>query len=310
LLKKLTFNVFNFKDKMKHLSSCSYITSIGGGTGLGKVLSSLSFLEDRLTGIVATTDDGGSTGRLRLSNGCIAWGDIRNCINQICEDSPDLARMIFEYRIKSKGELDGHSLGNIILMAVEQMCVRPLDAVQLIRDMLNIKIKIIPMSEEPAKLGAIIAGNKIIGETFIDSLTQLPESLLITPTIKPTKEAIIAINKSDIIILGPGSFMSSIMPPLLLPEIANAIINSQAKKIFIGNVKKEQSAVVNLSLSGQLKWMHDMSGVYPDIILWPSEREQPSRIDCQIKTYRLADNNNSSMHDKQAIVSALDDIIA
>jgi uncharacterized cofD-like protein len=295
---------------MKHLSSCSYITSIGGGTGLGKVLSSLSFLEDRLTGIVATTDDGGSTGRLRLANGCIAWGDIRNCINQICEDSPDLARMIFEHRIKSKGELNGHSLGNIILMAVDQMCVRPLNAVQLIRNMLNIKIKIIPMSEEPAKLGAIIAGNKVIGETFIDSLTQLPESLLITPTIKPTKEAIIAINKSDIIILGPGSFMSSIMPPLLLPEIANAIITSKAKKIFIGNIKKEQSAVVNLSLSGQLKWMRDMSSVYPDIILWPSEREQPLNIDCQVKIYPLADNNNSGIHDKKAIVSALDDIIA
>jgi uncharacterized cofD-like protein len=294
---------------MKYLSKCNYITAIGGGTGLGKVLSSLSFLEDRLTGIVATTDDGGSTGRLRHANECIAWGDVRNCINQICEDSRDLARIIFEYRIKSKGELGGHSLGNIILMAVDQMCVRPLNAIQLIHDMLNIKIKIIPMSEEPAKLGAFIEGNKVIGETFIDSLTKLPESLLITPTIKPTKEAVVAINKSDIIILGPGSFMSSIMPPLLLPEIANAIITNKAKKIFIGNIKTEQSAVAQLSVSEQLNWMYKMSGVYPDVILWPSERKDLSKVECQINTYSLVDKKNSNMHDKKAIVAALDDII-
>ena len=295
---------------MKYLSECNHITAIGGGTGLGKVLASLSFLEDKLTGIVTTTDDGGSTGRIRNANGCIAWGDVRNCINQICEESRDLARIIFEYRIKSKGELGGHSLGNIILMAVDQMCVRPLNAIQLIRNMLKIKIKIIPMSEEPAKLGAIIAGKQVIGETFIDSLATAPEYLLITPKIKPTEEAIIAINQSSIIILGPGSFMSSIMPPLLLPEIAQAIVNSKAKKIFIGNIKTESSAVAQLSTNEQLAWMAKMSGVYPDILLWPNEREQIANINCQVKTYNLADKQNPRMHNKQAIAYALEDMIS
>ena len=135
---------------VKALYQCRRIVAIGGGHGLGRVMASLGFLQERLSGIVATTDDGGSTGRLREASDCIAWGDLRNCLNQLCSDSPNLARILFEYRFKNSGDISGHNLGNLILLAMDQMCVRPLDAINLIRQMLQVSAELIPMSEQPA----------------------------------------------------------------------------------------------------------------------------------------------------------------
>ena len=170
---------------VKALYKCRRIAAIGGGHGLGRVMASLGFLGERLAGIVATTDDGGSTGRLREASGCIAWGDLRNCLNQLCSDSPNLARILFEYRFKNSGEISGHNLGNLILLAMDQMCVRPLDAINLIRQMLQVEAQLIPMSEEPARLGAMVDGKQVIGETTIDALKERPEKLMILPEINP-----------------------------------------------------------------------------------------------------------------------------
>ena len=94
------------------------VVAIGGGHGLGRVLSSLSFLGPKLTGIVATTDNGGSTGRLREQQECIAWGDLRNCLSQLAS-RPSLGSQLFEYRFGGTSELANHNLGNLVLMALD-----------------------------------------------------------------------------------------------------------------------------------------------------------------------------------------------
>ena len=127
-------------DKLDH------VVAIGGGHGLGRVLSSLSHLGEKLTGIVTTTDNGGSTGRLREAENCIAWGDLRNCINQLTT-RPTIASQLFEYRFTGQSDLAEHNLGNLMLLAMDQMSVRPLDAINVIREMLDVKSSIIPMSE-------------------------------------------------------------------------------------------------------------------------------------------------------------------
>ena len=113
--------------------------ALGGGHGLGRVLSSLSFLKERLTGVVATTDNGGSTGRIRHQHGGIAWGDLRNCLTQITI-KPTIASALFEYRFAGQGELSGHNLGNLILKALEDMKIRPLDGLNLVRDLLHVRV--------------------------------------------------------------------------------------------------------------------------------------------------------------------------
>lgn len=291
---------------VKVLYQCRRIVAIGGGHGLGRVMASLGFLGERLSGIVATTDDGGSTGRLREASGCIAWGDLRNCLNQLCSDSPNLARILFEYRFKNSGDISGHNLGNLILLAMDQMCVRPLDAINLIRQMLQVRAELIPMSEEPARLGAVVDGQGIVGETAVDSLEKRPEKLMILPTIRPTDEALAKIKESEMIILGPGSFMTSILPALLIPEIAESIRSSKALKVFIGNINQELSAVGKMPISEKLSWMNEMTGVYPDVLLWPEENGQPERLQCDTHVQPLADSFQPGVHSREALRQSLD----
>ncbi len=127
---------FNGYQQHENLSKIKKIVAIGGGHGLGRVMSALSFMNERLTAIVTTTDNGGSTGRIRSAQGGIAWGDLRNCLNQIIIQ-PSTASALFEYRFSGNGELAGHNLGNLMLKALEDLHIRPMEAVNLIRDLLD-----------------------------------------------------------------------------------------------------------------------------------------------------------------------------
>ena len=294
---------------VKALYQCRRIAAIGGGHGLGRVMASLGFMGERLAGIVATTDDGGSTGRLREASGCIAWGDLRNCLNQLCSDSPNLARILFEYRFKESGELSGHNLGNLILLAMDQMCVRPLDAINLIRQMLQVGAQLIPMSEEPASLAAILEGEQVVGETRIDALEKRPDKLMLLPEIQPTREAVAVIEEADMIILGPGSFMTSILPALLMKDFAQAVKNSSALKVFIGNISAEVSSFGEVSIAEKLAWMKDITGVYPDVLLWPQERNEPEDVSCTVFSQPLSDPFQPGAHSREALRTSLDTLM-
>lgn len=223
------------------LSDLEHVVALGGGHGLGRVMSALSPLGSRLTGIVTTTDNGGSTGRIRKSEGGIAWGDTRNCLNQLITE-PSVASTMFEYRFSGNGELAGHNLGNLMLKALDNLSVRPLEAINLIRNLLKVRAYLIPMSEHPVDLAAVdVEGNVVYGEVNVDSLKQMPEQLLLEPHVPATREAIEAIDEAELILIGPGSFMTSLLPPLLLTEIAQALHRSKAKIIYIGNLAKELS---------------------------------------------------------------------
>lgn len=165
-------------------------------------MSALCPLGPRLTGIVTTTDNGGSTGRIRRAEGGIAWGDLRNCLNQLITE-PSVASAMFEYRFNGSGELAGHNLGNLMLKALDHLSVRPLEAINLIRSLLKVDAQLIPMSEQPTDLCAIAEdGSRIHGEVDIDRLQQIPRQLMLSPTVRATREAIEAIGRADLILLG------------------------------------------------------------------------------------------------------------
>ncbi|CAO97306.1 uridine diphosphate-N-acetylglucosamine-binding protein YvcK [Erwinia tasmaniensis] len=254
------------------LADLDRVVALGGGHGLGRVMSSLYSLGSRLTGIVTTTDNGGSTGRIRRSEGGIAWGDMRNCLNQLIAE-PSIAAAMFEYRFSGNGELAGHNLGNLMLKALDHLSVRPLDAINLIRNLLKVDAFLIPMSEQPVDLVACDEdGQLIYGETEIDQMTRPPRELMLSPAASATREAIDAIGQADLILVGPGSFYTSLMPVLLLPEIAQALRRTPAKMVFIGNLGKELSpAAAGLTTADKLEMMEKVIGkqVIDTLVLGP-----------------------------------------
>ncbi len=244
-----------------HLASLNHVVALGGGHGLGRVMSSLSSLGPRLTGIVTTTDNGGSTGRIRKAEGGIAWGDMRNCLNQLITE-PSIASAMFEYRFGGNGELSGHNLGNLMLKSLDHLSVRPLEAINLIRSLLKVDAQLIPMSEYPVDLMALDEmGNEVYGEVNVDQLDSLPQDLQLYPRVKTTQEAIDAIYQTDLILIGPGSFFTSLMPILLLEEMTTALRECRAPMVYIGNLGKELSpSAASLSLKEKLCMMEEKIG--------------------------------------------------
>ncbi|MBJ3816591.1 uridine diphosphate-N-acetylglucosamine-binding protein YvcK [Shimwellia pseudoproteus] len=243
------------------LSDLNQVVALGGGHGLGRVMSALSFLGPRLTGIVTTTDNGGSTGRIRRSEGGIAWGDTRNCLNQLITE-PSIASTMFEYRFTGNGELSGHNLGNLMLKALDNLSVRPLEAINLIRSLLKVDAMLIPMSEQPVDLVAIDQeGHEVHGELNVDRLTAVPQSLQLSLPVSATLEAIQAIDRAELVIIGPGSFYTSLMPILLVNELAQALRRSTAPMVYVGNLGRELSpAAASLALEDKLAIMSQYVG--------------------------------------------------
>lgn len=294
------------------LADLRHVVALGGGHGLGRVMSSLSSLGSRLTGIVTTTDNGGSTGRIRRSEGGIAWGDMRNCLNQLITE-PSIASAMFEYRFSGNGELSGHNLGNLMLKSLDHLSVRPLEAINLIRNMLKVDAQLIPMSESPVDLMAIDEmGNEVYGEVNVDALHDIPQELRLYPTVKATKEALQAIHQADLIIIGPGSFFTSLMPLLLLDEIAAALRECKAPMIYIGNLAKEiSSPAANLSLPDKLKMMEQYIGCQKIDALILDPRTQTSNISPERKIIQrvLEADDIPYRHDRKLLLQAIEETI-
>jgi uncharacterized cofD-like protein len=290
--------------------SSKKIVAIGGGHGLGRMLAALKDFGSNATGIVATTDNGGSTGRIRECQGGIAWGDTRNCINQLITE-PSIGSMMFEYRFKGTGDLNGHNLGNLMLTALDNLSVRPLDAIELIRDLLKVDVNIIPMSEHPSDLKALsVEGKWVTGETSVDEMEQDLQRLDLEPVVPATKEAVDAILQADCIVLGPGSFLTSIMPPLLLADLSQAInSNTNAKVVFVENLSPEYGPAGRMTLEQKLQWCERaLHGRKLDVIL--GEQAHPdicSSWNCM--TQPLASPNRDWRHDRNKLKQAIESLL-
>jgi uncharacterized cofD-like protein len=222
------------------------VTCIGGGHGLGHLLEVINDFDFvNLAGIVSTTDNGGSTGRLRESCDTISWGDIRYCLSKLTKATStkesSTKALLFEYRFDNSGDLSGHSLGNLMFCAVDSLCIRPTETVQVMREYLGIKANILPMSDMVTHLVSHSAEHCHVGEIAVDEhASQGINDLVLTPKVKPSKEVLDTLKNADILFLGPGSFYTSTLPSLLMDAVINVINNNCKLKIyFIANVEDE-----------------------------------------------------------------------
>ena len=283
------------------------VVAIGGGHGLGRLLAAIAPLPVSVSAIVATTDNGGSTGRIRSQVGGIAWGDIRNCISQVVPEH-GVPALLFEHRFQNSGELSGHNLGNLILLALDQLCVRPLDAINVVRDFLGVRPVLLPMAELPTELVARTrTGEQVRGEVNIAMLNEMPASLWLDPSVEAPMEVTDAIVHADVILLGPGSFFTSIMPPLLVANIAAALRGASAKKVLVANVADETGVASRMELVQQLASVDEAVGVsgFVDVVLWPEHRPIVTAFASKIKVFALRESEGSSFHDRGKLGNAV-----
>lgn len=223
------------------------VVAIGGGNGLSTLLSGLkrfvkshdieSVWLENLSAIVAVSDDGGSSGRLRDELQMLPPGDIRNCMVALSEDSHLLSKL-FQHRFSGNGELGGHSFGNLFLAALSEITGDFTEAVKLSSEILASKGHIFPATVADVRLAAQLADGSIVrGETNISKVGNSIKRLYLEPeTCHPLPEALAAIYEADVITIGPGSLFTSLLPPILVKGVGDAIAESDAVKIFICNL--------------------------------------------------------------------------
>lgn len=222
------------------------LVAIGGGTGLSTLLAGLKKRVgkstegtwiDNLSAIVTVSDDGGSSGRLRDELQMLPPGDIRNCMIALSEDSSLLAKL-FRYRFRGDGELGGHSFGNLFLAALTEVTGDFTEAIRLSSEILASKGHIFPATISDVRLVAELEdGSVVSGETQISKSFQPIRHLRLEPAkCLPLPQVLKAIRSADVITVGPGSLYTSILPNLLVAQVAKVIGQSQATKIFVNNL--------------------------------------------------------------------------
>lgn len=252
------------------------IAALGGGTGLSTMLRGLKLHTNKITAIVSVADDGGSSGVLRADMGMLPPGDIRNCVAALTDVNPMYGDLL-NYRF-SDGVFKGHTIGNMILAAINDMSDNFDEAVSKLCGLMGISGKVVPVSNEHIVLNALLDdGTEIVGESNIGERTDTKkkiERVFLTPhDVKPVESAVNAIKNADIIVLGPGSLYTSVIPNLLVDGITDAIMASNAKKVYVCNIMTQPGETDGYTASMHLDALekHSARGIVDYIVVNDAE---------------------------------------
>lgn len=255
------------------------IVIIGGGTGLPVLLRGLKQYPVDITAIVTVADDGGSSGRLRDDLDIPPPGDIRNVLAALSDVEP-LVEEMFQHRFTTSNELSGHSLGNLILAAMTSITGNFVHAIQEMSKVLNVHGKVLPAANQSVVLHAEMEdGTVVSGESKIPYSGKKIKKVFLTPgVIRPLPETIQAIRQADLIIIGPGSLYTSVLPNLLVPRLGEEVCRSQAKKVYICNLMTQAGETHGYTASDHVRALYDhMSCAFIDTIL-VNDKEIPKDI--------------------------------
>lgn len=234
------------------------IVAIGGGHGLSMLLKGLKQKTSNISAIVTVADDGGSSGRLREEMDIIAPGDLRNCLVALADKDTALEQL-FQYRFGGEGELSGHSLGNLFLAALIKEFGNAQNALEAASTVLNIRGKVMPATAERIRLLAKMSdGKEIEGESEIAAYGESRKAKILHMSMIPAApiavgDALEAIRHADLITLGPGSLYTSVLPDLLVPEILQAIKESNAPCLYICNIMTQPGETEGYTVSDHVK---------------------------------------------------------
>ncbi len=236
------------------LSRGPYIVAFGGGTGLATLLRGLKEYTINITAVVTVMDDGGSSGRLRREYNVLPAGDIRNCIIALAEDEERIS-YLFQHRFRNMPGLENHSLGNLVIAGFEQAVGGFDRAIEEMSHVLNIRGQVLPVTLEKVHLLAEMADGVLIkGEHAITNDPRRIVKISLSPSkIPPYEKVLTEIDRADLIIVGPGSLFTSLIPNLLVEGIAAAITTCRAEKFYIANLMTQPGETEGFSLYDHLR---------------------------------------------------------
>lgn len=290
------------------------VVTIGGGAGQSQVLAGLKRVKELkdfgVTSIVTAADSGGSSGRLRDEFGVHPWGDILRCIVGL-SDAPEELRQLFLYRFPGAGSLGQHTVGNIILTALNQLKGSPLEAVLGLCHLLHVREMVLPVTEASVQLcarledGTIVRGEHNIDAPQYDPHLHIKEVWLEPQDCAPVPGVLLAIATADLIVLGPGDLYTSILPNLLIPGVAQAIGQARAPKVFVCNLMTKFGETHEFKMSDFVGLVEAHLGSRLDFVICNTATPAPEVVEKYQSEHALpVEVDLDSSHGERQIIAA------
>lgn len=272
------------------------VVVLGGGTGMSVLLQGLKKFPLDITAIVSVSDDGSSTGKLREEFNTPAVGDIRRVLISLSETEP-LVEKLFNYRFKTCSDLDGHTVGNLILTAAKEITGNLSDGIEALSKVFNLKGKVVPLTEDNVVLMAKMEDGSIVeGEHHITESPKKIKEVFYKEEPIVTPESIEAIKNSDAIIISMGSVYTSIIPNLITKEIINAIDNSSAKIMYVCNMVTQPGETEGFKVSDHINLLNSYLGKRKIEYVLANDKKIDENI---LKRYQTTEQKDQVVLDKE-----------
>lgn len=308
----------------RYLARGPRIVALGGGTGLSTLLRGLKAYSANITAVVAVADDGGSSGRLRQQLGIVPPGDIRNCIAALADAEP-LMTQLMQYRFPPGSGLDDHAFGNLFIAAMTAVTGDFDEAVRESNRVLAVRGQVLPATSVPLNLTARLTSGRVVrGQAALSQATEPISRVEIDPSdVRANPEALERILEADLIVIGPGSLYTSVMPNLLISDIHDALSAADGLRVYVCNVATQPGETAGFTASRHLTTLFDHVGdQLVDIVLLNRNRAarspvgwlgQPVQLDTRqleelpvvVVEDDLIDDQNAHHHDPDKLAAIL-----
>jgi uncharacterized cofD-like protein len=303
---------------------------MGGGHGLAASLSALRLITDQLTAVVTVADDGGSSGRLRDELGVLPPGDLRMALSALCDDTRwgHTWRDVLQHRFESSGELHNHALGNLLIVALWELLGDTVSGLDWVARLLGARGRVLPMSAVPLDIEATVVGldpadpgaaQTVHGQVAVATTKGRVIGIRLTPDQpQACAESVEAIQSADWVVLGPGSWFTSVLPHLLVPDLAEALRTTRAKRIVALNLTAQVGETEGFSAENHLEVlaMHAPFLTVDVVLADRSAVDRPSSLaevaeslGAKLVLADLADPDDPARHDPLRLASAYRDVM-
>ncbi len=306
------------------------VVSMGGGHGLAASLTALRLLTDQVTAVVTVADDGGSSGRLRDELGVLPPGDLRMALSALCDDTEwgHTWRDVLQHRFESTGELHNHAVGNLLIVALWELLGDTVTGLDWVGRLLGVRGRVLPMAAVPLDIEATVVGldpndrtasETVHGQVAVATTRGRVMGIRLKPDQPPAcPEAVAAIEAADWVVLGPGSWFTSVLPHLMVPELADALRTTRAKRIVALNLAPQTGETEGFSAENHLEVLAVHAPFLSVDVVLADRRavERPasladvaSSLGARLVLADLADADDRDRHDPLRLAAAYRDVM-